>query len=390
MRTLKWDLMFDPEEETSTAIAWISFPSLPPNVFGNETLFSMAAAVEKPLQVDMAMKNQTRPSCARVKVEADLLSELPKRISIGMRQPNGNVQEKWIKIKYDYIHKYCTTCMIQGHDEQQCYVNHPDLHPARQKEKTMEIGENKAKEGTELGGTMEKRESVGIERRVEGYNDKFHEKWQEKRGRMKKKTNQVWNKVGVTTTNKYDAFQEKDEDYMDTEQQENIVEQVGITKQWVNETFYETSKKLAKEDNQNRGNHKEGNERNTIMEVGVEIDTESQEVRITDGPTKEQTHHQGDSGQGTRDTSDMPMVVVGTHIQHTPGRIELANFRNEHSQEVDEDEGLNENINYINIVGDLSPRHVDSLKKGIKKGKSIIPLQVRTMSNKESILAIDQ
>uniref|UniRef100_M1CJN7 Uncharacterized protein n=1 Tax=Solanum tuberosum TaxID=4113 RepID=M1CJN7_SOLTU len=126
------------------------------------------------------------------------------------------------------------------------------------------------------------------------------------------------------------------------------------------------------------------------MEVGVEIDTESQEVRITDGPTKEQTHHQGDSGQGTRDTSDMPMVVVGTHIQHTPGRIELANFRNEHSQEVDEDEGLNENINYINIVGDLSPRHVDSLKKGIKKGKSIIPLQVRTMSNKESILAIDQ
>ncbi|KAK4710167.1 hypothetical protein R3W88_004680 [Solanum pinnatisectum] len=31
MRTLKWDPMFDPEEETSTAIAWISFPCLPPN-----------------------------------------------------------------------------------------------------------------------------------------------------------------------------------------------------------------------------------------------------------------------------------------------------------------------------------------------------------------------
>ncbi|WMV10025.1 hypothetical protein MTR67_003410 [Solanum verrucosum] len=153
MRTLKWDMMFDPEEETSTAIAWISFPSLPPNFFGKETLFSMAAAVGKPLQVDMATKNQTRPSCAHVKVEVDLLSEFPKRISIGMRQPNKDMQEKWIKIKYDYMPKYCTTCMIQGHDEQQCYVNHPDLHPARQKEKTMEIGENKAKEGTELGAT---------------------------------------------------------------------------------------------------------------------------------------------------------------------------------------------------------------------------------------------
>ncbi|KAH0723058.1 hypothetical protein KY289_006102 [Solanum tuberosum] len=30
MRTLKWDPMFNPEEETITTIAWISFPSLPP------------------------------------------------------------------------------------------------------------------------------------------------------------------------------------------------------------------------------------------------------------------------------------------------------------------------------------------------------------------------
>ncbi|KAG5610996.1 hypothetical protein H5410_022277 [Solanum commersonii] len=30
MRTLKWDPMLNSEEETSTTIAWISFPSLPP------------------------------------------------------------------------------------------------------------------------------------------------------------------------------------------------------------------------------------------------------------------------------------------------------------------------------------------------------------------------
>ncbi|WMV31015.1 hypothetical protein MTR67_024400 [Solanum verrucosum] len=94
MRTLKWYPMFDPDEETTIAIAWISFPSLPPNFFGRETIFSLAAAVGKPLQVDMATRNQTRPSCARVKVEVDLLGEFPKRIKIGMKKTNGEVMEK--------------------------------------------------------------------------------------------------------------------------------------------------------------------------------------------------------------------------------------------------------------------------------------------------------
>ncbi|WMV38004.1 hypothetical protein MTR67_031389 [Solanum verrucosum] len=60
MRTLKWDPLFDPEEETTTTIAWISFPSLPLNFFGKKTIFSLAAAVERPLQVDMATQNRTR------------------------------------------------------------------------------------------------------------------------------------------------------------------------------------------------------------------------------------------------------------------------------------------------------------------------------------------
>ncbi|WMV49188.1 hypothetical protein MTR67_042573 [Solanum verrucosum] len=95
MRTLKWDPLFDPEEETTTAIAWISFLELPPNFFVKEVVFSLASAVGKPLQVDMATKNQSRPSCARVKVEVDLLSDFSKRIKIGVRkQITGDVVEK--------------------------------------------------------------------------------------------------------------------------------------------------------------------------------------------------------------------------------------------------------------------------------------------------------
>ncbi|KAH0742870.1 hypothetical protein KY290_030863 [Solanum tuberosum] len=92
----------------------------------------------------MATKNQTRPSCAKVKVEVDLLQEFPKLIKIGMRLQNDEVVEKWIKIKYDYMRKYCQTCMIQGHNEQQCYVEHPESYP--NKEKKMEKGEEKQHE----------------------------------------------------------------------------------------------------------------------------------------------------------------------------------------------------------------------------------------------------
>lgn len=41
--------------------------------FGWEAIFSLAAAVGKPLQVDMATTNKTKPSCTRVKVEVDCI-----------------------------------------------------------------------------------------------------------------------------------------------------------------------------------------------------------------------------------------------------------------------------------------------------------------------------
>lgn len=80
IEVFKWDPWFNPEEETTIAIAWISFPGLPTNLFDKESMFSMANAVSKPLVIDKATNNQTRPSCAWEKMEVDLLKELPKRI----------------------------------------------------------------------------------------------------------------------------------------------------------------------------------------------------------------------------------------------------------------------------------------------------------------------
>ena len=45
-------------------------------------MFSHALAVGKPLHVDLETNNKTRPSCARVKVDVNLLKEFLKRIKI--------------------------------------------------------------------------------------------------------------------------------------------------------------------------------------------------------------------------------------------------------------------------------------------------------------------
>nr|XP_009779392.1 PREDICTED: uncharacterized protein LOC104228608 [Nicotiana sylvestris] len=112
---------FNPREETSRAVVWISLPDLPANFFAKRSLMSIASAVGKPLAVDKAMQDRTRPSTARVKVVLDLLDKHPKRIKIHIMDKNsGKVVEHYQEIVYDNLPKYCTYCKHQGHDERSC------------------------------------------------------------------------------------------------------------------------------------------------------------------------------------------------------------------------------------------------------------------------------
>ncbi|XP_049344712.1 uncharacterized protein LOC125809115 [Solanum verrucosum] len=152
MRILKWKSNFDLEEETTTAIVWISLPALPPNFLGKEPVFSMAATtVGKPLHVDMTTLNKTHPSCTRVKVELDMLGEFPKCINVGMRKKSRKVLERWVTIKYDYVPKYFKTCKLQGHNEKECLILHQKLYP---KDETEEEGD---KEYENTDNELEKR-----------------------------------------------------------------------------------------------------------------------------------------------------------------------------------------------------------------------------------------
>ncbi|WMV32988.1 hypothetical protein MTR67_026373, partial [Solanum verrucosum] len=215
LRTLKWDPCFDPSEETSIAIAWISFPALPPNIFGEKALFSIAAAVGKPLQVDLATKNKTRPNCARVNVEVDLLGDFLKRINLGMRIKTGEVKEKWITIKYDYVPKYCKNCKLQGHNENECFIIHPKLYQetegteAYKKEQARRWDEELPKEDT--GKAKVGENEVFQEQRRKTY---------QKGGRQpyKGKVEHKWNPIpqvqekGTATSNKFGVLDDTKED----------------------------------------------------------------------------------------------------------------------------------------------------------------------------------
>ncbi|KAK4363845.1 hypothetical protein RND71_015203 [Anisodus tanguticus] len=133
MRTFKWDVSFNPAEESRFAYGWISFPGLSPHYYGESTLFSMAAAVGTPIAVDAATLNKIRSSCARVKVEFDLLKNHPQHVVIQVGEGDGITTELQ-KIRYDFKPKYCTNCKLQGHDVDGCWNLKPAFRPEKPKD----------------------------------------------------------------------------------------------------------------------------------------------------------------------------------------------------------------------------------------------------------------
>ncbi|KAG5568573.1 hypothetical protein H5410_064411 [Solanum commersonii] len=81
-RVFPWTIDFNSIEETSMAAVWISLPRLSPDLFAKRSLLSMALAVGRPIAIDRATQDKTRPSTARVKVILDLLDKLPKRMRL--------------------------------------------------------------------------------------------------------------------------------------------------------------------------------------------------------------------------------------------------------------------------------------------------------------------
>ncbi|KAF3643141.1 hypothetical protein FXO38_19147 [Capsicum annuum] len=152
MPTLKWDPWFEPNVETTIDIAWISMLDLPPNFFAKEAIFSIVSAGGKPLMVDIATKNNTRPSCVRIKIEVDLLAKLPNRVKINEEDDiSGKIKSKWIKIQYDHNPKYCKECCLQGHDEASYWNIHSEMYEKIQGQRECKENNKEEEKGIEQG-----------------------------------------------------------------------------------------------------------------------------------------------------------------------------------------------------------------------------------------------
>lgn len=65
--------------------------------------FTISSVVGKALTMDMSTRNQTRPICAMMKVEVDLVAKLPQRVKINEENDIiGEVKSLWIQILYNY------------------------------------------------------------------------------------------------------------------------------------------------------------------------------------------------------------------------------------------------------------------------------------------------
>lgn len=135
MRPLIYDEKFKVDEETTQDMTWISFPDLKPKYFVKNSIFSLATVLGKPLHIDLATINKTRPICARVKVQVDLMFDFSKYVE--MEIVNESTKEsrfEQVKIHYDMVPLYCKLCKVQGHVDEECRSLHTELKKTTTKE----------------------------------------------------------------------------------------------------------------------------------------------------------------------------------------------------------------------------------------------------------------
>ncbi|KAH0722187.1 hypothetical protein KY285_004803 [Solanum tuberosum] len=330
----------------------------------------------------MATKNQSRPSYARVKVEVDLLSGFPKRIKIGVRkQSTGEVVKKWIRIKYDYVPKYCKTSKLQGHDENACYIVHLELYPKENKDTKDKVLEGERKDdkgkGKDIQGQQNDDEQIFKEHRLKnGFG----------RGVQQKKIGvaQQWHKKirpqgegVVTIVNKFTALEvEERQSESRTQKKDNVSQEKDKGEDVVKQR--EMQSEQSKTNNKKKDTHQNNHEqiRSPVRRSGQKSigerwskNTEQETEKSVQSTNKIGKSHeelvevQGDininpSGEpvawNLTPCKEVQVVVATNGMPKDPNSEEVSVLRNN-----EEDEEMEENIKSIGKEGDLSSRQTD-------------------------------
>lgn len=114
-----WSPNFKLNEDIPIVRVWVLLPGIPFHLHTCllvKQIFSNAAT---PLTIDAATFGSTRPSMAKIRVEVDLLKNLPDYVYVGLEHESplkGYNQ----KIEYENIPKFCMQCKKLCHNILNC------------------------------------------------------------------------------------------------------------------------------------------------------------------------------------------------------------------------------------------------------------------------------
>ncbi|EOY25454.1 Uncharacterized protein TCM_026877 [Theobroma cacao] len=157
MRVFKWTPEFEPEKESAMVPVWIAFPNLKAHLFEKSALLLIAKTVGKPLFVDEATANGSRPSVARVCIEYDCRKPPIDQVWIVVQnRETGTVTSGYPqKVEFSQMPAYCDHCCHVGHKEIDCIVlGNKDKPLGSSKSQFLRVLEAEKKKG--YGGSSEK------------------------------------------------------------------------------------------------------------------------------------------------------------------------------------------------------------------------------------------
>ncbi|KAH0706100.1 hypothetical protein KY289_011176 [Solanum tuberosum] len=107
---------------------WVTFPKLPQNCWGCDSLSRIASAIGIPLFLDDCTTKQTRISYARMLIEVDVTKLMPTEITVMDAQGQSFQQV----VAFDWKPEYCERCLMVGHNCHKMRLKQDQLKPKRQ------------------------------------------------------------------------------------------------------------------------------------------------------------------------------------------------------------------------------------------------------------------
>lgn len=304
----------------------------------------------------------------------------------------GDIKEKWIDINYDYMPKYCKRCKLQGHDEEECYVIHPELYPKKEKDgEKKESQEELPTKDKEHIGTAAAGVPAEPIKQVEA---QFQIQRGGGRGANNKRIVSHWNAIRdnrvINVENKFDALEHEDNNKQDKEGNKEDKEnqkdkQVVNTKEWVVETFKEHPKvvdtsKGESGDKQPKETTKDsticskisshsGGDIDILVDGGNDTVGKETNNNILEERDKDKQDEGGEQ-HGNIDTQQQPLSSsTEDTVEHVQVEGDTASHTINTTEDQHEEEDISKNIQEVAKEANLSPKHSKTMQNSSKKTK---------------------